>query len=213
MSASPGYKYPFHERPEVVKLVPAGERLLDVGCGRGGFGYAVRAAGLSIRELWGIEPSPEAAAEAHHHFDRVITGTYPDGLSADSGLFDIVVFNDVLEHMVDPWSVLEHTYTSVLAEDGVVIASLPNIRYWPVLWDLMVRGRWTYTDTGTLDRTHLRFFTRSAMLELFEKTGFDVESVTAGYAIGNGGLRDRRYRLLPAELRTLQYLVVARRRA
>ncbi len=212
MSASPRYPYPFHERREVVELVPPASRLLDVGCGRGGFGHAVRAAHAPVGELWGIEPSPEAAAEAENHFDRVIRGSYPNDLTEGVGKFDVVVFNDVLEHMVDPWAALERTRERVLSDDGVVIASLPNIRYWPVLWDLVVRGSWTYTDTGTLDRTHLRFFTRTEMLDLFATSGFEVQSVTAGYSLGNGGLRDRRYRLLPSELRTLQYLLVARRR-
>jgi len=211
--ASSGYPYPFHERREVVKLVPHADRLLDVGCGRGGFGFAVRTAAAPVRELWGIEPSPEAAAEAQSHFDRVITGTYPDDLTEDAGMFDVAVFNDVLEHMVDPWSVLEHTRESVLTEGGTVIASLPNIRFWPTLWDLVVRGRWTYTESGTLDRTHLRFFTRHEMRSLFTTTGYEVQSITPGYALGSGGLRDRRYRLLPSELRTLQYLIVARRRS
>jgi SAM-dependent methyltransferase len=210
--ASPRYPYPFYERREVVELVPPADRLLDVGCGRGGFGYAVRAAALPIRELWGIEPSPEAAAEAESHFDRVITGTYPEDLTGDAGRFDVVVFNDVLEHMTDPWAVLEHTRELVLAESGVVIASLPNIRFWPILWDLAVRGHWTYTETGTLDRTDLRFFTLNGMLNLFTSSGFEVQSITPGYAVGDGGFRDRRYRLLPSELRTLQYLIVARQR-
>jgi len=210
--ASTGYPYPFHERREVVGLVPPADRLLDVGCGRGGFGYAVREAAVRVRELWGIEPSPDAAAEAQRHFDRVITGMYPGDLPEDTGKFDVVVFNDVLEHMVDPWSVLEHTRESVLAESGTVLASLPNIRFWPALWDLVVHGHWTYTNTGTLDRTHLRFFTRHEMINLFTTTGYEVKSITAGYTLGHGGLRDRRYRLMPSELRTLQYLITARRR-
>jgi 2-polyprenyl-3-methyl-5-hydroxy-6-metoxy-1,4-benzoquinol methylase len=212
VSASPRYPYPFYERPEVAALVPPADRLLDVGCGRGGFGYALRAASVPVRELWGIEPSPEAAADAEHHFDRVIIGSYPDCLTEDAGRFDVVVFNDVLEHMLDPWSALEYTRDSVLTERGIVIASLPNIRFWPILWDLVVGGSWRYTETGTLDRTHLRFFTRSEMLNLFTTSGFEAESITAGYRLGNGGFRDRRYRLLPSELRTLQYLIVARRR-
>lgn len=191
--------------------MPDGERLLDVGCGRGGFGYAVRAAGRPIRELWGIESSPEAAAEADEHFDRVIVGTYPEDLPEGTGTFDVVVFNDVLEHMIDPWAALRHTAESVLSAHGVVIASVPNIRFWPTLWDLAIRGRWSYSETGTLDRTHLRFFTRSEMVNLFTTSGLEVQSVTPGYVLGHGGLRDRRYRLLPSDLRTLQYLIVAHR--
>lgn len=201
------HPYPFLERPEVVALVPEAQRLLDVGCGRGGFGSRLRQTGRVV-ELWGIEPHPEAAEEARVHFDRVITGVYPDDLPAEER-FDVVVFNDVLEHMLDPWDVLSRTRRN-LQPDGRVIASIPNVRYWPVLWDLVVRGRWTYTETGTLDQSHLRFFTRASAVELFRRAGFEIERVERGYKLERAGRRSRKYAALPEEMRTLQYLFVAR---
>jgi len=208
-SLSVDHPYPFLERPEVVALIPPARRLLDVGCGRGGFGFALRRGSRRVDELWGIEPHPEAAEEAKTHFDHVITGMYPDDLPAEER-FDVVVFNDVLEHMPDPWGALEST-RGILTPEGRVVASIPNIRYWPILWDLVVRGRWTYTDTGTLDRTHLRFFTRGSALALFRDAGYDVERVERGYRLEqHGGRFNRRFLLLPSELRTLQFLIVAR---
>ena len=94
-----------------------------------------------------------------------------------SDKFDCIVFNDVLEHMSDPWSALEIA-GDVLNNCGRVVASIPNVRHYTVLVPLLIKGRWTYHDVGILDRTHLRFFTRSTVRELFETTGWAVESIT-----------------------------------
>ena len=67
----------------------------------------------------------------------------------------MVFFNDVLEHVLDPWTLLQQVH-DVLAPDGTVVAAIPSIQYAPVVRDLL-RGRWDYRDTGTLDRTHVRF--------------------------------------------------------
>jgi SAM-dependent methyltransferase len=202
------HPYPFDERPEVVRLIPEVQRLLDIGCSRGGFAAALRRIPGRVGELWGIEPNPGAAEQAREHFDHVITGLYPNDLPSTEP-FDAVVFNDVLEHMVDPWATLAFT-REILAPRGLVVASIPNVRYWEVLWDLVVHDRWTYTETGSLDKTHLRFFTRSSACELLTTSGYEIERVEPGWQLGRGRRLDWRYLALPAEMRTLQYLIVAR---
>ena len=57
------------------------------------------------------------------------------------------------------------------------MASIPNVRYLPVLWKLAVCGKWDYEDCGVLDKTHLRFFTRSSMLRMFQDEGYTVKSI------------------------------------
>ena len=135
--------YGFDTRPDMVPFVPLSGRLLEIGCSSGGFAYSLRQAGYD-GEMWGLEPEPEAADEARSQFDHVITGFFPADIPSGE-LFDTVVFNDVLEHLVDPWEALRAT-RGVLTPDGKVVASIPNIRYWPVLRDLAFRGRWTYTQ-------------------------------------------------------------------
>ena len=85
----------------------------------------------------------------------------------------MVSFNDVLEHLWDPWDVLRDTHRW-LSPGGHVVAAIPSIQYLPVM-SRLVRGRWDYTDGGTLDWTHVRFFTRATILEMFEQTGYEVE--------------------------------------
>jgi hypothetical protein len=62
---------------------------------------------------------------------------------------------------------------------GRLVASIPNVRYFFNVVDLAVHGRWDYTDEGILDRTHLRFFTRSSMTRLLEECGYD-QVISAG---------------------------------
>lgn len=129
----------------------------------------------------------------------------------DAGRFDVLIFNDVLEHMTDPWSTLRDSH-QLLAEAGKVVVSLPNVRYWPVVMRLLVRGEFEYTDIGVLDRTHLRFFTRTSMIELMESSGFRVEQVSPINMIrGNlvlGLLRCIRPSL-SRDLQAQQYVIVA----
>jgi len=86
------------------------------------------------------------------------------------------VCNDVLEHLPDPWTVLRQAH-GLLNPGGVVVASIPNLRYFPVLKDLVLRGEFEYQRDGVLDRTHLRFFTRKSIGRLFEDTGYSVRAV------------------------------------
>lgn len=169
-------RYEDDPRAEMARYVPPGVRtLLDVGCLAGGFGRMLKARRPSL-EVWGIEADPAAAAVARSRLDHVIEGTYPD--AAPTRRFGCVVFNDVLEHIVDPWAALERTLP-LLEPGGVVVASIPNVRYYAVSWALLVRGKWEYGDGGVLDRTHLRFFTRRTVQALFASTGYQVRTLEA----------------------------------
>ena len=180
--------YPFSGREEMLSFVPAGARtVLDVGCGSGGFGATLRRAG-SARTVWGVEILPDVATEAGPHYDRVLVGAYPDVLAGVERRFDCIVFNDVLEHLVDPWATLRST-VPWLAPGGSVVASIPNVRNVRVVANLVLRGDWTYTDSGVLDRTHLRFFTARTIRELFTDSGFVVDRLEGINVVGSGRFR------------------------
>jgi len=210
-------KYPDADRHSVISFIPpTAHRLLDVGCWQGAFGRELKRRNPKL-EVVGIEANTAAAAVAGSRLDKVIAGRFPEDLAPENGLFDCIVFNDVLEHLVDPWEALRRTRT-LLADTGKVVALIPNVRHVRAVLPLLFRGRWDYTDTGLLDRTHLRFFTRATMVELFETTGFTVESITA-QDLSDVGLRGLAMRLLLAPfgkshsegLRARHYAVVASR--
>lgn len=131
-----------------------GLRVLDVGCG-----FATTSARIEVlgNDVTGIEESAEACAVAAGRLSRVVQG---DLQVADPGPgpFDVIIFADVLEHVAWPVGVLRR-YLQWLAPGGSVIVSLPNVGLWSVRFAHLF-GRWEYEETGVLDRTHLRFFTR-----------------------------------------------------
>jgi SAM-dependent methyltransferase len=194
----------------MVPFVPRGATsVLDVGCSRGRFGTTLREANPQQR-LFGIEPDPVAAAEAEAEavYEQVICGSFPSDLP-DGRAFDCIVFNDVLEHVVDPWTTLRRA-KEFLAPGGRVVASIPNVRHYIVVRDLLVHGRWEYADWGVLDRTHLRFFTRASIEELFDSADLEIETL-----VPINPIKVRRAALLVGPFRDMRYpqfAVVARPR-
>lgn len=163
-------------RHEIVPFLPSDcRRLLDVGCGAGVFGETVRR--TRKIEVWGVEPIGTIAAEASAKLDHVVVGTFGPQTELPEKTFDCIVFNDVLEHMVAPEKALKYART-LLTDDGFIVASIPNIRYLPILWPLIVGGRWKYEDCGVLDKTHVRFFTRSSIITMFQSEGYTVGTVS-----------------------------------
>lgn len=164
-------EYHGQAREEMLPFVPDGvKRVLEVGCGAGRFGEALhRQRGAAV---WGIERDPEAAAQAATRLERVLVD---DAFAAVGQLagerFDLVVCNDLLEHLPDPGMLLRELRGLVPA-DGRLLVSLPNMRHYKVLLHLLVARDWRYRDSGVLDRTHLRFFTRRSMLRLLEENGW-----------------------------------------
>jgi 2-polyprenyl-3-methyl-5-hydroxy-6-metoxy-1,4-benzoquinol methylase len=108
--------------------------------------------------------------------DRVIVGEFSPEIDLPAGAFDCILFNDVLEHMLVPEMALRYA-RGLLAPGGVIVASIPNIRSFPIIWELIFHARWEYRDSGVLDRTHLRFFTKSSIVNMFEREGFALDSV------------------------------------
>lgn len=152
--------------------------VLDVGCFCGAVGGWLKAKYPGVRVV-GIEPVEEAANEARRVLDSVLAGKFEDVTLADAGVVeqsvDVIVLADVLEHMYDPWHALENL-RRLVKPGGVVLASVPNIRNWTII-EQLIRGDFEYAEAGILDITHLRFFTLSGVRRLFEETGFRVDQI------------------------------------
>ena len=167
---------------KMVTYVRPGQRVLDVGCGAGRLAKHLTAAGAKVV---GIERQPEAAALARQHCTRVIEKDLDDlELLDPNERFDVMIFADVLEHLVRPDALLKSLARN-LADGGFVLVSLPNIAYYKIRWRLL-RGRFEYEPFGIMDRSHLRFFTRDTALELLRDGGFQATSVDAVYQVPFG---------------------------
>jgi len=162
-------------RPELLPLIPStAHHVLEVGCGAGRLGESLKA--RQPAQVVGIELNVEAAERARQKLDDVLVGDVErlePGFAPAS--FDCVVCGDVLEHLLDPESFLSRA-RSWLAPDGVLVASIPNVRHHSVVTALL-EGNWTYEAAGLLDETHFSFFTRRDMVSLFERSGFRVKRV------------------------------------
>jgi 2-polyprenyl-3-methyl-5-hydroxy-6-metoxy-1,4-benzoquinol methylase/glycosyltransferase involved in cell wall biosynthesis len=149
-------------------------QILEVGCSTGYFGSALKAAGHIV---WGIEPNKASAFIASQNLDHVFVGfveafieTYPDKK------FDVITFGDVLEHIAEPSEVLNQCQ-SMLVEGGAIVASVPNVAHIAIR-SMLLEGRWEYGDLGILDKTHLRFFTKQTIQDLFYDSGYSVVEIS-----------------------------------
>jgi 2-polyprenyl-3-methyl-5-hydroxy-6-metoxy-1,4-benzoquinol methylase len=164
----------------VVDIVGRGKNVLDVGCGTGDLGRALVERGCRVS---GLEVDEAAAELARHGLEQVVVADLnaspaSEHFPADS--FDAVVFADVLEHLEDPVGALTDA-VGLLKPGGRVVASIPNITHGSVRLALL-QGRWHYTDVGLLDSTHVRFFNRAGVLELFAAAGLFVEELQGSLA-------------------------------
>ena len=162
-------------REDVQQMInPNSKRILDVGCGKGRLG-AVLKSKLNA-EVWGVEYVGDIASLAAEQLDNVISGPIEDAIvQLPDKYFDTIIFADVLEHLVDPYTVLSKI-KSKLSANGEIVASIPNVRHWSVVKNLL-EGEWEYREFGIMDNTHLRFFTRKSLFNMFEKNGYKILSI------------------------------------
>lgn len=160
---------PNNSHVQVLDLVGSGKRVLDVGCATGYLDKVLTARGNTVT---GVELDPEAAEIARPHLARLLIGNLETiDLVAELGAggFDSVVFADVLEHLTNPLRILRQA-PALLAPGGSVVVSIPNIAHGSMRL-AMLQGRFEYRDLGLLDDTHLRFFTRSSLIDLHDQAG------------------------------------------
>lgn len=155
----------------------SGQRVLDVGAGFATTSAEIEKRGNSVTT---IEISSEAVEKARSRVSRVVQADLCDvervGRELGDETFDVLIFADVLEHLPNPLDVLQ-SYIRFLKPEGRLLVSLPNVGLWAVRLMLLF-GRFEYADTGVLDRTHLRFFTRRSARRLVEAAGMKVVRTT-----------------------------------
>lgn len=173
------------DRHEVASLLPTSySRILEVGCATGGFSEHL----VLPCEYWGIEPNPTAASAAKERIERVLVGTYDEVESQlPDDHFDLVICNDVIEHMVDHDAFLQRVKKK-MTRDGVIVGSIPNIRHITALAKLLIWKDWPYAESGILDRTHLRFFTARSLRRTFDSHGYQTEVIRGLASVIRHGL-------------------------
>jgi 2-polyprenyl-3-methyl-5-hydroxy-6-metoxy-1,4-benzoquinol methylase len=161
-----------HNEDVLRGLGPISGRLLDVGSGGGSWAPRLREAGAS--ELVALDPSAAAIELARTRYDLAVVGTVEetDLEALGGGPFEVIVAADVLEHLVDPWSALKKL-RSWAARDAALAVSVPNLRFYRLVGNLVTRGDFEYEPFGVRDWTHLRWFTRRSLARTLSATGWE----------------------------------------
>jgi O-antigen biosynthesis protein len=160
---------------KILELIGPAKRVIDLGCAGGHLARLLVKHGC---EVVGVDSNANALREAKQYCARTILADLdrqPLEEIVGDERFDAAIYADVLEHLRDPWSVLDDT-RRVLRSGGYVIASIPNIAHGAIRIGLLT-GRFNYNEFGILDDTHLRFFTRRSVGELFVRSGFSIEQI------------------------------------
>jgi len=204
-------------RGDILDLIPDNVgKVLDFGCSVGRLGEELKHRFRA--EVVGIEFDEQMAKAAKGKLDRVILGDI-DKINLEDQLvpdyFDCIIFGDILEHLTNPWEVLKKA-TTFLNKDGTVVASIPNVRHYTVVLNLLFRGYWPYRERGLHDRTHLRFFTLRNIQELFQYANLRIVRLKRNHRIierQHPHNRLSRYLAFAPfkEFLTFQYLIVAKK--
>lgn len=170
-------KSPYRQHMKIASLVRGLEPkdVLDVGCGSGVLSRYI--ADETSANVVGVESDIQAWVEASKLIEVHLLDLNASHLGRAIGgrKFDVIIFADVLEHLIDPEQVLRHV-NRFLHPGGHVILSLPNILYYRLRINMLM-GKFEYEEYGPLDKTHLRFFTFDSARRLVDNAGYSIENI------------------------------------
>lgn len=149
------------------------KKCLDLGCGRGGYLDLLKDKYKDV-ETWGIEIDEVSGKIAKSKGHKISIGNAEEMIDAlPDNYFDLISCNDILEHFLNPYIIVEKLKNK-LAENGRLVSSLPNIRYYKPMFEYIFKAEWIYREEGVMDKTHFRFFTKKSIQRMYEKAGFKI---------------------------------------
>jgi len=169
---------PIHDihNKDVLSMLPlTSKKLMEIGCSSGALAREYKKNNKNCHYI-GLDIVESYTHLAKRFCDEVIVAD----IEQQNEIFysknsdcDCWIFADALEHLVDPWLVLKKI-RHVIPDNGQIIACIPNSQHWTVIANLAI-GNFRYQESGLLDKTHVRFFTRKTIIELFNGTGFEIQ--------------------------------------
>jgi 2-polyprenyl-3-methyl-5-hydroxy-6-metoxy-1,4-benzoquinol methylase len=180
-----------HARSEIFPLLPRNfSKIFEIGCGGGATLRALQQH-HALSFVGGIDIDRQSIEDLRPHIDLALLGNIEQmQLPKEVNNIDVMLCLDILEHLVDPWSVVKQLHGR-LSKNGVIIASIPNVRYLRTSLPLLLEGKWELEDAGILDRSHLRFFVKDTAIQLMTCSGLQLQHVEP-----TGLERGRKARLL-----------------
>lgn len=208
-----GPAYYSNVRDDMIAMIEGrGLRILEVGCGAGSTLLAAKEQGVAA-DIVGAEYVESVAEIAKKRgLKKIYTGDFSIAarkIQSKEPKFDAIIFGDVLEHMADPWAALTLA-KDLLVDGGQVVASVPNFRYWRVMYNVFLRGNFRYEADGIMDKTHLRFFCRKNIIEMVSQN-YQITKIYGTMPKSGKIIRAMSLGLL-SEFGTVQYVVHALKR-
>lgn len=173
------FEYYSMAREEILNAIKekkyAKFNLLEVGCGVGATLSKLQY-GYPNATVHGIELNESVAKVGGYYLDIVQGNIETMELDYDEESFDYIIFGDVLEHLSDPLAVVKKV-KRYLKPGGRIIATIPNLLNASVILPLLM-GRFEYSDSGLLDKTHCHLFTKYEAAKMFAEAGYVIERVS-----------------------------------
>ncbi len=212
------YIYQQLPRKELLDLIPLTNRngnLLEIGAGAGDTLLYAKENDFA-KNIYGVElcEIKNSNQDSEVFSDFIIGNIETIVLPFENSQFDVILCGDVLEHLIDPSRTLK-LLKKYLKPNGVIVASIPNIREFKTMKKIFFQGDFRYEDSGILDRTHLRFFCKKNIIELFEDQGLNIIKIVSSNK--NRAMRySKKFRLFKLFLQiffeefvTVRYFIVA----
>jgi 2-polyprenyl-3-methyl-5-hydroxy-6-metoxy-1,4-benzoquinol methylase len=160
-------------RKEMLKFLPkSAKTILEIGCADRSFASSLK---NHFTEVWSVELVKKQATKAKHKIDKVLIGPCEENIEKiPDDYFDVIYCNDVLEHLVDSYSVIKQLKEK-LSKNGKLISSIRNVRYHNTFMKLVIFKDWKYESYGALYKTHSRFFTKKSIKRMYEEAVYKVE--------------------------------------
>lgn len=171
---------PAHEihNPDLLKLIPKNlSKIVEIGCSHGALAKAYKLINPNCQYI-GIEIEESYIEVAKNYCDKCYS---VDIERVDDSFFSTLcdqecwIFGDTLEHLKNPWLIL-NKISKIMPKNGIIIACIPNAQHWSLQVKLSI-GDFRYKNKGLLDKTHLRWFTRQTIIELFDQADFRIETI------------------------------------
>lgn len=166
--------HPFHTHKMVVDLILVGSKVLDIGCASG---YMARELNKKKCEVWGVDGDKDALKEAKKYCKEteLVNLDQVEAINFPKKYFDYIILLDVIEHLCYPEKILK-ILRPHLKKGGRIIISVPNIAHASMRWSLFM-GKFDYTETGLMDKTHVHFYTKSTFEKALEQHGFEIVEI------------------------------------
>jgi len=164
----------FESHQLVYGMIDDGSKVLDIGCATGYFAKELLKKNC---EAWGVDFDEKAVTKANKYcfktavcnFDEMKTLPWP------KDYFDFILILDVIEHLSHPERIIS-AIKPHLKKGGRVIVSVPNVAHAQIRYQLCL-GKFEYTSTGIMDKTHVHFYTRKSFLDTLKQLGLETKKL------------------------------------